>query len=98
LDHPLLFAKGWWDVERDNAAMWRWTDGDAVFLLPDAGPTVLEITLASSLDYPVARDVETRGERHQGQRPLRDGSRAGSLNRPSVHPSASRASSAAAAT
>jgi hypothetical protein len=65
LDHPLLFAKGWWDVEQDRATMWRWTDGDAVILLPAARSAVLEITLASSLDYPIGRDVASRDGRQQ---------------------------------
>jgi hypothetical protein len=38
LDHPGL-TDGWWDVERDGPAMWRWTDGDA--RLPIANPAAL---------------------------------------------------------
>jgi hypothetical protein len=33
LDHPAL-ADGWWSVERDAAAPWRWTNGDAALPLP----------------------------------------------------------------
>ena len=43
LDHPQL-SQGWWAVERYGSVLRRWTDGNAVVLLPalDA-PTVLEI-------------------------------------------------------
>ena len=40
LDHPTL-ADGWWAVERDDAAMWRWTDGDAELPLPAASRACL---------------------------------------------------------
>ncbi len=42
LDHPGL-SHGWWDVERNGAAMARWTDGDATLDVPD-GAVLLEIT------------------------------------------------------
>jgi hypothetical protein len=42
VDHPALGA-GWWDVERDAGAMWRWTDGDAAIEIASAGPCRLEI-------------------------------------------------------
>jgi hypothetical protein len=52
LDHPWL-ARGWWDVERDHATLWRWTDGHAVIEFYPEGPVVLEVTLAGGLDYPI---------------------------------------------
>ena len=43
VDHPGL-AQGWWAVERNGTALWRWTDGDAVLTLPASdGPAMLEI-------------------------------------------------------
>jgi hypothetical protein len=43
LDHPDL-SQGWWAVERDGAALRRWTNGAAVLPLPAMdGPTMLEI-------------------------------------------------------
>jgi len=52
-DDPNL-AEGWHAVERDTAAMWRWTDGDAAILLPRSeAPAIMEIEVAISLDYPV---------------------------------------------
>ena len=43
LDHPQL-SQGWWAVERYGAVLRRWTDGNAVVLLPELhAPTVLEI-------------------------------------------------------
>ena len=49
LDDPRL-TDGWWDVERDTATMWRWTDGDAG--LPDVdGPATLEVLVGDTLPY-----------------------------------------------
>ena len=43
VNHPGL-AQGWWAVERNGTALWRWTDGDAVLTLPASdGPAMLEI-------------------------------------------------------
>ena len=56
LDHPRL-SRGWWDVETDGAALWRWTDGDAVVPLSGTGPAVLEVVLSGSLDYHLGRNV-----------------------------------------
>jgi hypothetical protein len=43
LDYPDL-SQGWWAVERDGAALRRWTNGAAVLPLPAMdGPTMLEI-------------------------------------------------------
>jgi hypothetical protein len=69
LDHPTL-SQGWWAVERAGVAICRWTDGDAVVLLPvTEGPALLEIRASnagmayfidSDLPIPVT-DVTTRG-------------------------------------
>jgi Hint domain len=60
IDHPGL-SRGWWAVERLGTALRRWTDGDAVVLLPEIDrPTMLEIRAGSAaLSYPVqgAREV-----------------------------------------
>jgi hypothetical protein len=57
LDHPSL-AQGWWMLERSNAGIWRWTDGEGVLpLLTINGPAVLEISTTSGrMAYPVAAD------------------------------------------
>jgi hypothetical protein len=53
VDHPDL-AGGWWAVERDGAAICRWTDGEAVLPLPAThGNVMLEIHLAGSMTYVV---------------------------------------------
>jgi len=54
LDHPTL-ASGWWRLERDGDAPRRWTNGDALLLLPPVdGSAVLEIrATASGMDYPL---------------------------------------------
>jgi hypothetical protein len=52
LDHPAL-DDGWWAAERNGAALWRWTDGDAALPLAGGdGAAVLEIGLAGTLAYP----------------------------------------------
>jgi hypothetical protein len=62
LDHPLLVS-GWWDIESDDIACWRWTNGDAV--IPGVptmlqGPMILEITVAESMDYAAESALPTR--------------------------------------
>jgi hypothetical protein len=63
LDHPDL-ADGWWDIEHDRTALWRWTKGDAVIKVRRAlqtsneGPVVLDVVVAGSLDYPIDQDLE----------------------------------------
>ena len=53
LDHPGL-TRGWWAVERDGQTMCRWTNGEAVLVLPALrGNVVLEIHLAGSMTYVV---------------------------------------------
>lgn len=52
LDDPRL-ADGWWDVERHNATMWRWTDGNAA--LPIEGDRrMVEIVVSGTVPYTVA--------------------------------------------
>jgi antigen 43 len=64
LDHPRL-THGWWDIERDRASLWRWTNGNAVIELPGNGlavlevPAVLEVMVAGGLNYPIAPVVES---------------------------------------
>ena len=44
-DHPGL-ADGWWDVEGDGTALWRWTAGDAgIPLPPGTAWTMVEVQL-----------------------------------------------------
>ena len=43
LDHPML-ARGWWDVEREGARMWRWTNGNSELPVP-AGTYMVEFLL-----------------------------------------------------
>jgi hypothetical protein len=69
LDHPHL-SDGWWSVERDGAALWRWTDGNAsirlavetlsVEVLAVEAPGLLEVVLAGGLDYSLGTPLETR--------------------------------------
>jgi hypothetical protein len=59
LDDAAL-GRGFHAPERDGAALWRWTDGearlDAGWLAPFAGQGVtVELVLAATLRYPVAR-------------------------------------------
>ncbi|HEX2940194.1 MAG TPA: Hint domain-containing protein [Rhodopila sp.] len=52
-DHPDL-SEGWYDAERDEASLWRWTDGDAVIPWTQTGATALLTISASPVDaYPV---------------------------------------------
>ena len=48
VDHPGLVA-GWWGVERQGAALWRWTDGRAALPLP-FGTMMVEIHLTDWAD------------------------------------------------
>ena len=72
LDHPLM-SRGWWNVERDHASVWRWTDGDAVIPLPDARPAVLKVTLSDGLDYPVGLATTADMARTRGRAPALSG-------------------------
>jgi len=54
VDHPAL-GDGWWDVERDENVLVRWTNGDAALALPlRQRPAVLEIQLAGEMVYPLS--------------------------------------------
>jgi len=50
-DDPRL-SDGWWPSEQNDAAIWRWTDGNA--LLPIAGgPMTVEVVTGQMLRYPL---------------------------------------------
>jgi hypothetical protein len=51
-DDPRLID-GWWAAERDDAATWRWTDGDAA-LPPTDGFAILEVLIGETPPYPLA--------------------------------------------
>jgi hypothetical protein len=52
-DHDSLTA-GWHDLERDEATMWRWTDGAGLIPWHDIdGSAVLTIRCAPVAEYPV---------------------------------------------
>jgi hypothetical protein len=60
LDDPQL-VDGWWEVERNNATMWRWTDGNAA--LPIGGDRLMvEIVVSGTVPYSVTEHCseETR--------------------------------------
>lgn len=42
-------------MERDGANLWRWSDGNAALPVTCAPPFVMEVELAGSLSYVVAR-------------------------------------------
>jgi hypothetical protein len=51
-DHACL-ADGWWAAERDAAAPWRWTNGDAA-LPPINDVATLEVVIGDTPPYPLA--------------------------------------------
>jgi hypothetical protein len=53
VDHPSI-GTGWWGIEHDGAALWRWTDGNASILLESDTQALLRITLAAAPEYPVS--------------------------------------------
>ena len=60
LDDPRL-VDGWWAIERDNATMWRWTDGNAA--LPIEGDRLMvEIVVSGTVPYSITEHCakETR--------------------------------------
>jgi hypothetical protein len=61
LDHPDL-TSGWWDLERGDEAMWRWTDGCAALTLPAVtGPIVMELHgVVGAMAYPDDVEPERR--------------------------------------
>jgi Ca2+-binding RTX toxin-like protein len=60
LDDPRL-VDGWWAVERDNATMWRWTDGNAALAI-EGNRLMVEIVVSGTVAYSVAEHCseETR--------------------------------------
>ena len=52
LDHPGL-AAGWWQAEREADRVWRWTDGNAAFPVPE-GTDMIEILAALAEALPAA--------------------------------------------
>jgi hypothetical protein len=65
LDGP-GFETGWWDVERENGHVWRWTNGDALLRMPRTGMAgrVLELTTCVGLSYPLHTTAGNVSERH----------------------------------
>lgn len=56
-DHPGL-VDGWNEIERDGAAMWRWTDGAAAIPWQAAAATAIVTVCCSQVDrYPVRGDA-----------------------------------------
>ena len=58
LDHPDL-TDGWWGIESDAQAIWRWSDGDAMLPLASGGVRVLEITASQLPAYRLDAETET---------------------------------------
>ena len=53
VDDPKL-TDGWWSVEWDDIAPWRWTNGNAV--LPISGDLeMIDITIGGPFQYPITR-------------------------------------------
>jgi hypothetical protein len=51
MDHPML-AEGWWAVEHDGHAPYRWTNGNAVLMPVRFG--MVEVQLGGRTHYPKA--------------------------------------------
>ena len=62
LDHPAL-RDGWWQVERDDTALWRWTDGAALLPL-DGVAGLLRIELSGTMSYPARQAPSARRQAH----------------------------------
>jgi hypothetical protein len=61
IDGPDL-STGWWSVEKEGAAMWRWTNGNALIRLPPSKlPQILEVKLGPATTYALASDVRPPG-------------------------------------
>jgi hypothetical protein len=59
VDHPGL-TRGWWAVEKNDIALRRWTNGDAVLPLPAfSGPAMLEVRLGGEMAYVASAKFET---------------------------------------
>jgi hypothetical protein len=81
-DDPCL-ADGWWAAERDAAAPWRWTNGDAA-LPPVDDVAILEVLIGDTPPYPLAEPACAR-QVADGHAPLH-GTRADSpLHEPGQH-------------
>ena len=63
LDDPRL-DHGWWQPEIHAGVLRRWTDGDALIPLPAvSSQSVLEVSVAASLEYPVIEAATRRKTR-----------------------------------
>jgi hypothetical protein len=60
LDHPGL-SGGWWDVEHDGLAIWRWTGGDAA-LRVDGPAALLVVELGDTIAYRIDPKVDRKPE------------------------------------
>jgi antigen 43 len=59
-DHPGL-TRGWYGVERDEATMWRWMDGDAVLPIESTdGPAMVEVQVGIAMRHIVEDVAEGR--------------------------------------
>jgi hypothetical protein len=56
VDNPAL-NEGWWEVERDGGALWRWTNGNASLPLP-ADAALLGIEIMGDLLYRTETQVD----------------------------------------
>jgi hypothetical protein len=58
-DHPGL-TQGWFRVERDNATMWRWMNGNAIVPVPPMdGPLMVEVHVGMSMNHIVDAAAST---------------------------------------
>ncbi len=53
IDHPDL-GIGWWDTERDDNTLARWTNGDAAIAISCDTPCRFEVEVGGTMDYDVA--------------------------------------------
>jgi hypothetical protein len=59
-DHPGL-TRGWYGVERDEATMWRWMNGDAVLPIESTdGPAMVEVQVGITMRHVVEDVAESR--------------------------------------
>ena len=52
-DHPVM-TDGWWEAERNDATVWRWTNGDALLPVDGGEPLLLEVEFVTPDGYPAA--------------------------------------------
>lgn len=57
LDHPGL-RDGWWDLETNGHATWRWTNGDAALPIGTGPARIVEITAGRLPAYSTREDAE----------------------------------------